>query len=542
MRRGTISLFCLGLKTCTRAPTVLIGVSMLQLAALSQDAQIQRTPGALSMGSSIGFAAAFPVVRNEPYAANVVDQNTNFGPDGKKTIHESLNIHVRDSAGRLRDEQLATPPDAVGSFTQAQMHIIDPVTMQDTQWFPETKTFLISAIPAAFATYGGEGIVDCTRLAKIHNTNRGQEEYESLGNSMIEGIRVRGCRITRTLQGKPDSNQPETDVTEIWASPELQIDLLTEEHLSDGTERIMKLSNIIREEPDPALFRIPEGYTDALKPAPAAAQNANPNYAKLKEYGRIEWHGDTATLFARNVRPLDEVAHTLSTCLGIPVSSEDPRYMYAGDLLDVTDPRWAAQHPDQHAYVPAPAEVEIAFNVDSEGMPTDLYQLLEDAAQQVNRQQPYGYRVYQSNREDRAFYSFVPTTSHNDKGALEATPAYLDQKITIALQTAPIHEIASMMTRALSAESGQQFDCCQAFVIGRLWGGQSITYQATNQPARTVLEDLMRSMGGKESYSMRCEPMDKRFCFISVGGVEARRKPGTAPASGVCSATGYGAN
>lgn len=541
MRRGTISLFCLGLKSCTRAPA-LIGVSLLQLAALSQDAQIQRTPGVLSMGSSIGFAAAFPVVRNEPYAANVVDQNTNFGPDGKKTIHESLNIHVRDSAGRLRDEQLATPPDAAGSFTQAQMHIIDPVTMQDTQWFPETKTFLISAIPAAFATYGGQRIVDCTKLAKIHNTNRGQEEYESLGNSKIEGIRVQGCRITRTFQGRPDSNQPETNVTEIWASPELQIDLLTKEHLSDGTERIMKLSNIIREDPDPALFRIPEGYTDALKPAPEAAQNANPNYAKLKEYGRIEWHGDTATLFAGNVRPLDEVAHTLSTCLGIPVSSEDPRYVYAGDLLDVTSPRWAAQHPDQHAYAPAPAEVEIAFNVDSEGMPTDLYQLLEDAAQQVNSQQPYGYRVYQSNREGPAFYSFVPTTSHNDKGVLEATPAYLDQKITIALQTAPIHEIASMMTRALSTESAQQFDCCQAFVIGRLWGGQSITYQATNQPARTVLEDLMRSMGGKESYSMRCEPMDKRFCFISVGGVEARRKPGTAPASGVCSATGYDAN
>jgi hypothetical protein len=98
------------------------------------------------------------------------------------------------------------------------------------------------------------------------------------------------------------------------------------------------------------------------------------------------------------------------------------------------------------------------------------------------------------------------------------------------------------MTRALSAETGQQFDCCQAVVIGHLWGDQSIAYQATNQPARTVLEDLMRSTGGKESYSMRCEPMDKRFCFISVRGVETRRKPGTAPTSGVCSGDGYVAN
>ena len=534
-------MFFPGLKSCTAAPAALIGVFLLHLAALPQDAQIQRTPGALAMGSSLGFAAAFPIVKNEPYTANVVMQNTSIGPDGKKTIHESLNIHVRDSAGRLRDEQLATPPDAIGSFTQSQTHIIDPVSMQDMQWFQETKTFLISAIPVASAAHGGQRIVDCAGLAKIHNTNRGQEEYESLRNSTIEGIRVQGCRITRTLQGRPDSNQPETSVTEIWASPELQIDLLTEEHLSDGTEELMKLSNIIREEPDPALFRIPEGYTDALKRAPATAQNANPNYAKLKEYGRIEWHGDTATLFAGNVRPLDQAAHTLSTCLGIPVSSEDPRYVYSGDLLDVTDPRWAAQHPGGYAYAPVPAEVEIVFNVDSEGMPTDLYQLLEDAARQVNRQQPYGYRVYQSSGEGPAFYSFVPTTSHNEKGVLEATPAYLDQKITIAPQTAPIHEIASIMTRALSAETGQQFDCCQALVIGHLWGEQSITYQATNQPARTVLEDLMRSTGDKESYRMRCEPMDKRFCFISVRGVEARRKPGLT-ANGVCSGAGYGTN
>jgi hypothetical protein len=537
-----IHLMFFRLKSCTGKSALMIGGFLLPSVGMSLNAQIQRTPGALSMGSSLGFGAAFPVVKNKPYTANVVTQNTSIGPDGKKTIHEALNVHMRDSAGRLRDEQLATPPDVIGTFTQAQMHVIDPVSMQDIQWFPETKTFLMSTIPAAFAAYGGQRIVECAGLAKIHNAKRGQAECDNLGDDKIEGIPVKGCRITQTLRGIPDSNQPETSITEIWTSPELQIDLLVTEHYSNGIERLTRLSNIIREEPDPALFRIPEGYADALKPPAATVQNTNPNYEKLKEYGRIEWHGDTATLFAGNMRPLDEVAHTLSTCLGIPVSSEDPRYVYTGDLLDVTDPQWAAQHPDSHAYAPVPVEVEVAFNVDPDGMPTDLYQLLEDAAQQVNRQQPYGYRVYKSSGVDPAFYSFVPTTSHNEKGVLEATPAYLDRRITIAPQTAPIYEIASIMTRALSAETGQQFNCCQAFVIGRPWGQPSITYQVTNQPARTVLEDLMRSMGDKESYSMRCEPMDKRFCFISVTGVEARRKPGTAPASGVCSGAGYAAN
>jgi hypothetical protein len=264
-------------------------------------------------------------------------------------------------------------------------------------------------------------------------------------------------------------------------------------------------------------------------------QNTKSNYAELKEYGRIEWHGDTASIFAGNVRPLDGVANTLSTCLGVRISSEDPHYAYVGDLLDVTDPDWAARNPGLRNYAPLPLSVEIAFHVDSEGMPTDLHQLLEDAVQQVNRQQPYGYRVYESSgKEGPPFYSFVPTTNRNDKGDLETTPAYLDQKITIAPQTAPLHVIADGMARALSAETGQQFGCCQAINIGHLWGEQSITYQATNKPTRNVLEHLMRSMGGNLSYSLRCQPMDERFCFISVRGVEARRKPATAPASGVC--------
>ncbi len=37
------------------------------------------------------------------------------------------------------------------------------------------------------------------------------------------------------------------------------------EHYSDGTERLTKLSSIHREEPDPALFHVPEGYTDPGK-------------------------------------------------------------------------------------------------------------------------------------------------------------------------------------------------------------------------------------------------------------------------------------
>ena len=65
--------------------------------------------------------------------------------------------------------------------------------------------------------------------------------------------------------------------------------------------------------------------------AAAQVDNANPNYAAIREYGRIEWNGATATLIAAGSRPLDMAALTLSTCLSVYISFEDPQYRYLGD-------------------------------------------------------------------------------------------------------------------------------------------------------------------------------------------------------------------
>ena len=116
-------------------------------------------------------------------------------------------------------------------------------------------------------------------------------------------------------------------------------------------------------------------------------------------------------------------------------------------------------------------------------------------------------------------------------------PAYLDRRITIAEQTAPVASFASTVTRAISETTGLDFSCCQAVVIGRPWGMRPITYHATDQIARTVIEDLIDYVGGEQSYILRCQPMDK-LCFISVLQ-DTTRKPPTAPQSGVCSALGY---
>jgi hypothetical protein len=133
--------------------------------------------------------------------------------------------------------------------------------------------------------------------------------------------------------------------------------------------------------------------------------------------------------------------------------------------------------------------VGITFDVSENGSPRDLHGLLQNAVQQVNQQQSniYAYELRESVHPDSSFYSFVPTSTHNETGVLEHVPAYLDQRITIAEQTAPVANFASSMTRALDDATGLHFSCCEAMAIGQPWGMQSITYHATDQTARTVL-------------------------------------------------------
>ena len=152
-------------ENCRNVLAVLSVCFLPQIITMAQEAQPEHTPGALSMGSSLTFAAAFPVVQDEPYTANVFMQDVSTGPDGKRTIHEAFNIHTRDSAGRLRDEQLATTPDARGGFIQGGARIFDPISMQNIQWDDTAKTVVTFPMPVNLASYQHNPIIDCASRA-----------------------------------------------------------------------------------------------------------------------------------------------------------------------------------------------------------------------------------------------------------------------------------------------------------------------------------------------------------------------------------------
>jgi hypothetical protein len=85
---------------------------------------------------------------------------------------------------------------------------------------------------------------------------------EALGTQAIGGVTAQGTRTTRTIPAGQVGNQaPIVIVTERWYSPELQTDVMHKQINPQFGETTFQLTNIVRAEPDAALFQVPPNYT-----------------------------------------------------------------------------------------------------------------------------------------------------------------------------------------------------------------------------------------------------------------------------------------
>ena len=85
-----------------------------------------------------------------------------------------------------------------------------------------------------------------------------------LGTQTIEGIEAFGTRTNSVIPDGLRGGAPLTLTQEQWFAPELQLTILTvQTNALEGTVKTMKIENLSRIEPDPALFYVPADYTVA---------------------------------------------------------------------------------------------------------------------------------------------------------------------------------------------------------------------------------------------------------------------------------------
>lgn len=195
-----------------------------------------------------------------PFSADVINETTQVLADGNRIHQESHGKIYRDSQGRTRNEmEFPSPLGANPDFKH--ITIFDPIQQRIITLQPREK----GAIVSHFETHASSAPA---RPSPAPNTivnrvvRQGSSSSQNLGTKEIEGVLATGTRTTRTIPaGQFGNDKPLTVVTETWFSPDLNTIVLSETDDPRSGRNVMRLINIQRVEPDPALFEVPPDYT-----------------------------------------------------------------------------------------------------------------------------------------------------------------------------------------------------------------------------------------------------------------------------------------
>ena len=208
-----------------------------------------------------------PVVRDAPYFADIISTYDRTTPSGESLHREMRSRIYRDSQGRTRREVEQISPTTAQQLVSVLIN--DPVSNTVTSLDPQTMTAHIrdgSVItPPKQAVRGRPESLTAPPVASSDAVEAGtsttEAKAEELGTRVIEGLTVKGTRITTPLASAAGGNkQPRTLVTSTWVSEELHIEVLTEIDDVPENHRTIRLVNIVRAEPESGLFEIPSGY------------------------------------------------------------------------------------------------------------------------------------------------------------------------------------------------------------------------------------------------------------------------------------------
>lgn len=190
--------------------------------------------------------------------SGVVNVERSIGQSDGSIVTLKTNRDIgRDSRGRIHNERRTLVPVSSTKTPEVEsIHLYDPQTRLSTMLNPQERTFWTETVNRPPST------VPPALLASPTGNNLPQNDFtrqEDLGIHEIEGLAAHGVREIQTIP--PENGDKEVVITdEYWYSEELRINLMIK-HSDPRTGTVtMTVAQVMRTEPDPALFEIPDGY------------------------------------------------------------------------------------------------------------------------------------------------------------------------------------------------------------------------------------------------------------------------------------------
>jgi hypothetical protein len=191
-----------------------------------------------------------PPINGLPFSATAVIENRQTLPDGTTAESRNINLIGRDSRGRTHGEMRARVPMSSQETPHlAEVSLYDPQTgirtvcNTDTHIAVRTHT----SMPRMIGNDAGANIPGVT--------------VDDLGASTIDHIDVRGTRRSVVIPAASNSTGAAiTVVDEYCYSEDLHINIVLVHNDPRTGEQRVTLTNLQREDPDPAFLEVPEGY------------------------------------------------------------------------------------------------------------------------------------------------------------------------------------------------------------------------------------------------------------------------------------------
>lgn len=190
----------------------------------------------------------------KPFSAQSTTEWTRVLEDGTVVVTHLHAMFARDSQGRIYREHLPfIPPTSSEQPKPRDIQLFDPLSHTLTTCTVATRQCDVTGYhaPATFTP---------TPAGPFDNGRR-YLTRESLGSDVIDGLGVVGIRETISINaGVVGNSQPLITTREFWYFPDLQINLsVTRKDPREGTQ-VIRVSDLSRSEPDPALFKVPPGF------------------------------------------------------------------------------------------------------------------------------------------------------------------------------------------------------------------------------------------------------------------------------------------
>lgn len=233
------------------------GILISTTALHSQDGRVYRDALQVWFQRDFGQAGdggfGNQVIRSKPFSAAEERHFLQILADGTRIETNEVNRIYRDSQGRTRTEEM-----------DGKASVVDPVAGFRAELDPATRTVRTVKFPGALPNLP-LGIYRLSQRLNLGSTQGvTSQTVENLKPQVVNGVMAQGTRTTMTIpRGEIGNDRDIKVVTERWTSNDLQ--MLVKSTNSDPRfgDTTYQLTGIVEQEPDAALFRIPDGYTEA---------------------------------------------------------------------------------------------------------------------------------------------------------------------------------------------------------------------------------------------------------------------------------------